>query len=104
MATGDQTDIFRRIKALLPQWFSDNTPVLDALLRGFAYATAFVYVLIAYAARQTRIKTATDGWLDMIAADFSARRCCASLGSPMHRLGGASLPTCSANKPLETAL
>ncbi|UIN28741.1 hypothetical protein LZ757_04455 [Xylella fastidiosa subsp. morus] len=70
MATGDQTDIFRRIKALLPQWFSDNTPVLDALLCGFAYATAFVYVLIAYAARQTRIKTATDGWLDMIAADF----------------------------------
>ncbi|HHW4670875.1 hypothetical protein KJA64_06875 [Xylella fastidiosa subsp. multiplex] len=44
--------------------------MLDALLRGFAYATAFVYVLIAYAARQTRIKTATDGWLDMIAADF----------------------------------
>jgi hypothetical protein len=70
MATGDQTDIFGRIKALIPRWFSDSTPVLDALLRGFAYAKAFVYGLIVYAALQTRILTATDGWLDMIAADF----------------------------------
>lgn len=70
MATGDQQDQFQRIKALIPKWFSDDTPVLDALLRGFAYAKSFVYGLIVYAALQTRIKTATDGWLDMIAADF----------------------------------
>lgn len=104
MATGDQTDIFRRIKALLPQWFSDNTPVLDALLCGFAYATAFVYVLIAYAARQTRIKTATDGWLDMIAADFFGASLLRKPGQSDASFRGASLPTCSANKPLETAL
>jgi hypothetical protein len=70
MAIGDQQDQFQRIKALIPKWFSDDTPVLDALLRGFAYAKSFVYGLIVYAALQTRIKTATDGWLDMIAADF----------------------------------
>lgn len=82
MATGDQTDIFGRIKALIPRWFSDSTPVLDALLRGFAYAKSFVYGLIVYAALQTRIKTATDGWLDMIAADF--------FGSSLLRKSGQS--------------
>lgn len=82
MATGDQTDIFGRIKALIPRWFSDSTPVLDALLRGFAYAKSFVYGLIVYAALQTRIKTATDGWLDMIAADF--------FGSSLMRNSGQS--------------
>jgi hypothetical protein len=82
MATGDQTDIFGRIKTLIPRWFSDSTPVLDALLRGFAYAKSFVYGLIVYAALQTRIKTATDGWLDMIAADF--------FGSSLLRKSGQS--------------
>ncbi|WP_287496921.1 hypothetical protein [Pandoraea sp. CB10b_02] len=82
MATGDQQDQFQRIKALIPKWFSDDTPVLDALLRGFAYAKSFVYGLIVYAALQTRIKTATDGWLDMIAADF--------FGSSLLRKSGQS--------------
>lgn len=82
MATGDQQDQFQRIKALIPKWFSDDTPVLDALLRGFAYAKSFVYGLIVYASLQTRIKTATDGWLDMIAADF--------FGSSLLRKSGQS--------------
>lgn len=70
MATGDQADIIRRIKATLPNWFTDETPILDALLAGFASVWSFIYSLYTYAALQTRIKTATDGWLDMIAADF----------------------------------
>ena len=70
MATGDQTDMLGRIKALIPRWFGDTTPILDSLLSGLANAQAFIYGLIAYAALQTRIATATDGWLDMIAADF----------------------------------
>ncbi|WP_045736812.1 hypothetical protein [Xanthomonas sp. MUS 060] len=82
MATGDQSDVFGRIKALIPRWFSDSTPVFDSLLRGFAYAKSFVYGLIVYAALQTRIKTATDGWLDMIAADF--------FGSSLLRKSGQS--------------
>ncbi len=70
MATGDQSDILQRLKAVLPRWFGDSTAILDALLQGLAWAGSFVYSLWAYAKLQTRIKTATDGWLDMIAADF----------------------------------
>lgn len=70
MATGDQSDILQRLKGVLPRWFGDGTPILDALLQGLAWAGSFVYSLISYTGLQTRIKTATDGWLDMIAADF----------------------------------
>jgi hypothetical protein len=72
MATGDQADIYRRLRGYLPPWFGDeaNTPNLNGLLNGLAYAAAYVYGLISYTKLQTRIKTATDGWLDMIAADF----------------------------------
>lgn len=70
MATGDQSDVLKRIKAVLPPWFGDNTPILDALLQGLAWAGSFVFSLYAYAKLQTRIKTATGGWLDIIAADF----------------------------------
>lgn len=70
MATGDQTDMLARIKSTLPPWFPDDSTILDGLLSGLAWASAHVYDLIQYAALQTRIKTATDGWLDMIAGDF----------------------------------
>jgi hypothetical protein len=71
MATGDNDDQFGRLKRLLPQsWFGDNAGVIDALLRGFAHVNAQLFALIAYAKLQTRINTATDGWLDMIAYDF----------------------------------
>ena len=70
MAIGDQSDSFQRIKSLLPDWYGDSNPLRDALITGFGYAKAYVYQLIVYAGLQTRIKTATDGWLDMIAADF----------------------------------
>ena len=71
MAAGDQTDILGRIKALLPfRWFPDITPVLDALLSGVAWALSFIYSLIQYAKLQTRIATASDGFLDLIAFDF----------------------------------
>lgn len=72
MATGDTNDIFARLKAVLPRWFGDlsNAPLVSALLQAFATTQAFVYGLIVYAGLQLRIKTATDGWLDMIAADY----------------------------------
>lgn len=72
MATGDQQDIYHRIRSQLPQWFGDeaSSPVLNGLLQGLAYALAYFYSLLAYGRLQTRIKTASDGWLDMIAADF----------------------------------
>jgi hypothetical protein len=68
---GDQQDISARLKALLPNgWFRDETPILDAVLSGIAWALSFAYGLIAYARLQTRIDTATDGFLDLISYDF----------------------------------
>lgn len=67
MATGDQADFVRRLKSVLPvQWFDDSNPILDAVLNGIASALSLVYQLYAYAVLQTRILTATDGWLDRL--------------------------------------
>lgn len=74
MATGDLNDLRSRIKATLPRWFADSSPILDAVLSGAAQALSFVYSLYLYAQMQTRIKTATDGWLDLIAGDFFGTR------------------------------
>jgi len=72
--TGDQDDIFARLRQLLPPWFGDTTPNLDAILYGVAALLADVYSLFVYAKKQTRILTATDGWLDVIAGDFFGSR------------------------------
>jgi hypothetical protein len=72
--TGDQNDVFARLKSNLPQrWFgstADSMPVVDSLLTGIATALSFVYSLYAYAKLQARIKSASDGFLDLIAFDF----------------------------------
>ncbi|WP_435607731.1 phage head spike fiber domain-containing protein [Pseudomonas knackmussii] len=71
MATGDQQNMFDRLVGLLPAgWFGDSNPIRDALLWGYAQALAWAYTLYLYAKAQARIKTATDGWLDLIALDF----------------------------------
>ena len=79
MATGDQTDILGRLKAVLPGgWFPapaaagqpTATPVLDGLLTGCAAAWAYCYSLLAYVRLQTRLATATDVWLDVAAVDY----------------------------------
>jgi hypothetical protein len=69
--TGDRQDILERMQALLPRgWFGDSPAILTALLKGFAAILANVYAVLAYAKLQTRILTATDGFLDVISADF----------------------------------
>jgi hypothetical protein len=71
MATGDQNDVFARIKETLPAWYGNSgTPNLDALTQGYAWAGSFLYGSYSYAKLQTRIKTATDDFLDLIANDF----------------------------------
>jgi hypothetical protein len=74
MAVGDNNDFIQRLQNLIPQgWFSPGaTPIRDALLAGIASAFTFIYSLLAYIRLQTRIATATDGWLDLIAYDFFA--------------------------------
>lgn len=60
-----------RIKSTIPRWFGfGGSPYLDALLQGPAAVLAWFFSLYLYAKLQTRILTATDGWLDMISADF----------------------------------
>ena len=71
MATGDQQDMLTRLRALMPKsWFPISAPNETAKLSGPAWALSTVYAQITYAALQTRIKTATDGWLDVISYDF----------------------------------
>ena len=62
--------VFDRIKSLLPGgWFGDS-PVLTGVLSGLARLLGDAYEFIQFARLQTRIKTATDGFLDLIARDF----------------------------------
>jgi len=70
MATGDQNYMFNLIKSNLVNWFGNNTPVLDSVLMGVADTDAFIHSFKDYAALQTRIKTATDFYLDYISKDF----------------------------------
>lgn len=71
--TGDQADFQSRLKAVLPlRWFADETPVLDSVLGGLGAAWAWLYSLLQYVKAQTRIGTATDVWLDVIAVDYFA--------------------------------
>lgn len=73
--TGDNQDIVIRLKATLPVgWFPDTTPILDAILSGVANAWSWLYTLLSFVTAQTRIATATDIWLDIIAQDFFGTR------------------------------
>ncbi len=72
---GDQSDMLRRLKTALPlRWFDDDTPVLDGLLAGLASVWAWLYELLAGVRLQTRIATAVDTFLDLIAQDFFGSR------------------------------
>lgn len=72
MATGDQNDITARLQALIPfSWFPQGlVPLRDAVLQGIANSLSYLYTMLAYVRLQTRIATATDGFLDLIALDF----------------------------------
>jgi len=72
MSTGDQTDVLARLNAVLPPWFNavNPTPILTGLLSAFSYIGSFFYSEGVYVQLQTRITTATDQNLDLIANDF----------------------------------
>ena len=67
---GTAADVFNRLKALIPRSWFGASPNFDASLQGAAWALSSNYAEITYAAMQTRIKTATDGYLDLISYDF----------------------------------
>ena len=72
MAIGDQNDILTRLQGYLPpSWFdADSNPIRDAVLSGLAAGHSFIYSILSYVRQQTRIKTATEGFLDLISRDF----------------------------------
>ncbi len=72
MATGDQNDIQGRINALMPfSWFQPTVDTIEqGIIAAAANALAFIYSILAYVRLQTRIATATDGFLDLVAQDF----------------------------------
>jgi hypothetical protein len=81
--TGDQQDFSNRLRALLPaKWFpitapdatESATPILDGVLAGLAAAWAWLFSVYTYANLQSRIATATDAFLDIIALDFFGTR------------------------------
>ncbi len=68
---GDVLDFVSRLTAVLPKrWFGDQTPNLLALLGAIATPWSWLYSLIDYTKCQSRISTASDGWLDLAASDY----------------------------------
>lgn len=74
MATGDRADLLSRLKAVLPQWFGQLSPIVDAVMSAPAQIGSWAYGLMNYAQLQTRVATATDSFLDLAAFDFFGLR------------------------------
>ena len=70
---GSDEDIVARQLAVLPPWWGDD-PLLRAVLRMPSRVGAWIFALLAYVEKQSRIKTADGGWLDKIAWDFFGNR------------------------------
>jgi hypothetical protein len=79
---GQIADILTRLRATLAPWFPPpaQSPVLQSVLTGQADQFNFIYQTLQFAANQTRIATATGGWLDLIAWDFFGARFIRRLG------------------------
>lgn len=73
-------DMRNRITSLLPPWFNDCNPTLDSLINAAAQGAFFINGLYEFAKLQTRINSANDIFLDVIAYDF--------FGSSLNRAPG----------------
>ena len=69
-AIGSQADLFARVKALIPRSWFKGSPNFDATLQGAAYALSQIYALLMYAGEQMRIRSAADGFLDIVSNDY----------------------------------
>ncbi len=60
-----------RLRVMLPKrWFGEQSPNLTALLTAIATPWVWLYSLLIYVSNQTRLMTATDGFLDLISYDY----------------------------------
>ena len=68
---GDVADMAGRIKQMLPaRWFSDDAPILDAVLSGLGQAWSGIYTLLQQVQAQTRLMTAGGVFLDIASQDY----------------------------------
>ena len=76
MAIGDTANINARLAKLLPSsWFSrSSNPILGAVTGAISDTFAQTYALIQFSKLQTRISTATGGFLDLIGLDYFGLR------------------------------
>lgn len=70
MTIGGFDDIILRFNDYLVGWFGDSPSVVDSIIEGYAEVWAWFYIQYVYLRKQTRIKTATDVYLDLISSDF----------------------------------
>jgi hypothetical protein len=71
MSNTTRQTIYEILRGYLPpSWFGDTSPVINGLINGSASVMAIVFDNILEAALQLRIKTATGGFLDLVAGDF----------------------------------
>src|SRR6185312_3318987 len=67
----DLPSMVGRLKGSLPvRWFSDDAPILNAVLAGLATTWCWLLEFQIYLRRQTRLATIEDLWLDLFAKDF----------------------------------
>lgn len=68
---GDTDDMAGRIRSVIPpQWFADDAPNLQALLKGLGRAWAGLYKLLQRVREQARIQTASGIFLDLASKDY----------------------------------
>lgn len=70
MAKGDVQDFVKRLNDVIPPWFGQEYPTLNAMFNGFATMDSYIYFLTQYAKEQMRIQTASGQNLDLVACDF----------------------------------
>jgi hypothetical protein len=68
---GDIDDMRTRLRLTMPaRWFADHAPVLDGLFSGLSSVWSALYSLLLYVKLQSRIGTATNGFLDLAGKDL----------------------------------
>lgn len=74
MAIGDEAFFKKLVLENLPRgWFDQGGEVINALANAVGEPAAFGFDQIGYVAKQTRLATATDGFLDLAAEDYFGR-------------------------------
>lgn len=82
MSTGDVKDMAARIAATLPPWVPTSLPIINAVLTGIAKGFSSVYVLLQFMRAQSRVRTASGGFLDLISLDYFGTNMVRRTGEP----------------------